>query len=75
MRGYVDKKHLMVFYFFRLNMIRDLPKLKQLDLSAISASEKRDVGLEVSSDEDDDDDEEGVEVNNERGKFGRLSVK
>ena len=58
---------------FRLNMICDLPKLKQLDLTSISANEKRDVGLEVSSDEEDDKEEE-VEINYERGKFSRAIV-
>ncbi|XP_060554900.1 leucine-rich repeat-containing protein 46-like [Ruditapes philippinarum] len=54
---------------YRLNMIRDVPKLKQLDLSAISSSEKRDVGLEASSDDDDDDDEEETVVNKVKGNY------
>lgn len=33
-------------------MISDFPRLRQLDLEELSASEKRDAGLDVSSDEE-----------------------
>ncbi|XP_053373357.1 leucine-rich repeat-containing protein 46-like isoform X2 [Mercenaria mercenaria] len=42
---------------YRLNLIHDIPKLKQLDLCAITNSEKRGVGLDVPDDDDDGDDD------------------
>ncbi|KAL4222997.1 Leucine-rich repeat-containing protein 46 [Mactra antiquata] len=57
---------------YRLNTIHDLPKLKQLDHVDVTNSEKKSVGLDVSSDEDEDDDDddeqEATSSNNDPGK-------
>lgn len=48
--------------YFRGRMIQELVNLRQLDEVEISAKEKREVGLEASSDEEEEDETEEEEL-------------
>ena len=60
----------MTVLIFRGRMIQELVHLRQLDEVEISAKEKREVGLEASSDEDEEEEEELDFKNKEKPQEG-----
>ena len=62
----------MTILIFRGRLIQDLIHLRQLDEVEISAKEKREVGLEASSDEDEEEEEELEFKAKEKPQEGNL---